>query len=198
MLIRFTSMEQCYKTGCVGQKSFQHCQFLSNAKPIDGPWYLQEPLYLQWKQWDCHSGCPYNCLVAGRRQELGDKPIMYRGNGHLNVFMEFSILFGDHKEARNFFVHGQVEVSAKWGNTIKHAPKYESMWGYGFNSAAYLGKCYSSCIPVQVVDGGCGWRSRYALGYHTTSHHITDLLMLTVFGCGALSGMMRSLVLQVS
>ncbi|XP_021634153.1 uncharacterized protein LOC110630850 isoform X4 [Manihot esculenta] len=101
-------------------------------------------------------------------------------------------------EARNFFVHGQVEVSAKWGNTIKHAPKYESMWGYGFNSAAYLGKCYSSCIPVQVVDGGCGWRSRYALGYHTTSHHITDLLMLTVFGCGALSGMMRSLVLQVS
>ncbi|KAG8638432.1 uncharacterized protein LOC110630850 isoform X2 [Manihot esculenta] len=167
MLIRFTSMEQCYKTGCVGQKSFQHCQFLSNAKPIDGPWYLQEPLYLQWKQWDCHSGCPYNCLVAGRRQELGDKPIMYRGNGHLNVFMEFR-------------------------------PKYESMWGYGFNSAAYLGKCYSSCIPVQVVDGGCGWRSRYALGYHTTSHHITDLLMLTVFGCGALSGMMRSLVLQVS
>lgn len=77
-------------------------------------------------------------------------------------------------------------------------PKYESMWGYGFNSVAYLGKCYSSCIPVQVVDGGCGWRSRYALGYHTTSHHITDLLMLTVFGCGALSGMMRSLVLQVS
>lgn len=31
------------------------------------------------------------------------------------------LLFGDHKEARNFFVHGQVEVSAKWGNTIKHA-----------------------------------------------------------------------------
>lgn len=74
-------IEQCEKTGCVGGKCFQHCKFSSDGKPIDGPWYLQEPLYLQWKQWDCRSDCRYHCMVAREeeRQKLGDKPVKYHG-----------------------------------------------------------------------------------------------------------------------
>ncbi|KDP22331.1 hypothetical protein JCGZ_26162 [Jatropha curcas] len=74
-------VEQCQKTGCVGGKCFQHCKFSADGKPIDGPWYLQEPLYLQWKQWDCRSDCRYHCMVAREeeRQKLGDKPVKYHG-----------------------------------------------------------------------------------------------------------------------
>ncbi|OAY48237.1 post-GPI attachment to proteins factor 3 [Manihot esculenta] len=74
-------VEQCEKTGCVGTKCFQHCKFSSDGKPIDGPWYLQEPLYMQWKQWDCRSDCRYHCMVAREeeRQKLGDKPVKYHG-----------------------------------------------------------------------------------------------------------------------
>lgn len=74
-------MEQCEKTGCVGDKCFQHCNFSSDGKPIDGPWYLQEPLYLRWKQWDCSSDCRYHCMLAreGEREKVGDKPVKYHG-----------------------------------------------------------------------------------------------------------------------
>ncbi|KAH9647266.1 Post-GPI attachment to proteins factor 3 [Citrus sinensis] len=74
-------VEQCEKTGCVGDKCFQHCNFSSDGKPIDGPWYLQEPLYLRWKQWDCSSDCRYHCMLAreGEREKVGDKPVKYHG-----------------------------------------------------------------------------------------------------------------------
>ncbi|MCD7447415.1 hypothetical protein HAX54_029089 [Datura stramonium] len=72
---------RCKETGCVGDKCFQHCNFSSGENPIDGPWYLQEPLYLRWKQWDCHSDCRYHCMLAREeeRQKLGLKPIKYHG-----------------------------------------------------------------------------------------------------------------------
>lgn len=72
---------QCEKTGCVGDKCFQHCNFSSDGNPIDGPWYLQEPLYIQWKQWDCRSDCRYHCMLSREeeRQELGYKPVKYHG-----------------------------------------------------------------------------------------------------------------------
>ncbi|KAK4431538.1 Post-GPI attachment to proteins factor 3 [Sesamum alatum] len=74
-------VEQCEKTGCVGDKCFQHCNFSSEGNPIDGPWYLQEPLYLQWKQWDCRSDCRYHCMISREeeRQKLGHKPVKYHG-----------------------------------------------------------------------------------------------------------------------
>ncbi|CDP05250.1 unnamed protein product [Coffea canephora] len=73
-------VEQCEKTGCVGGKCFQHCNF-SNGNSIDGPWYLQEPLYLRWKRWDCQSDCRYQCMLAREeeRKELGYKPVKYHG-----------------------------------------------------------------------------------------------------------------------
>ena len=74
-------VEQCEKSGCVGNKCFQHCKFSSDGKPIDGPWYMQEPLYLRWKQWDCRSDCRYQCMLAREeeREKLGDKPVKYHG-----------------------------------------------------------------------------------------------------------------------
>eukprot|EP00257_Ricinus_communis_P019095 XP_015577980.1 post-GPI attachment to proteins factor 3 [Ricinus communis] len=74
-------MEHCEKTGCAGGKCFQHCKFSSDGKPIDGPWYRQEPLYLEWKQWDCHNDCRYQCMLdrEEERQKLGDKPVKYHG-----------------------------------------------------------------------------------------------------------------------
>lgn len=74
-------VQQCEKSGCVGDKCFQHCNFSSGGNPIDGPWYLQEPLYLKWKQWDCRSDCRYHCMLAREeeRQKLGLKPVKYHG-----------------------------------------------------------------------------------------------------------------------
>jgi hypothetical protein len=74
-------VEQCEKTGCVGEKCFQHCKFSSDGKPVGGPWYLQEPLYLQWKQWDCRSDCQYHCMLVREeeREKLGGKPVKYHG-----------------------------------------------------------------------------------------------------------------------
>ncbi|XP_050387875.1 uncharacterized protein LOC126804141 [Argentina anserina] len=74
-------VEQCQKSGCVGEKCFQHCKFSSDGKPIDGPWYIEEPLYLRWKQWDCQTDCRYHCMVAREeeRGKLGEKPMKYHG-----------------------------------------------------------------------------------------------------------------------
>ena len=74
-------VEDCEKSGCVRDKCFQHCKFSSDGKPIDGPWYLQEPLYLRWKQWDCRSDCRYHCMLAREeeREKLGDRPVKYHG-----------------------------------------------------------------------------------------------------------------------
>ncbi|XP_042481194.1 post-GPI attachment to proteins factor 3-like [Macadamia integrifolia] len=72
---------QCEETGCVADKCFQHCKFSSNGVPVDGPWYMQEPLYLRWKQWDCQSDCRYNCMVnrEKEREMAGNKPVKYHG-----------------------------------------------------------------------------------------------------------------------
>ncbi|KAL2334606.1 hypothetical protein Fmac_015819 [Flemingia macrophylla] len=74
-------VQQCEKTGCVGDRCFQHCKFSSDGKPVDGPWYMHEPLYLRWKQWDCRTDCRYYCMVAREeeRTKLGDKPVKYHG-----------------------------------------------------------------------------------------------------------------------
>ncbi|KAH0704409.1 hypothetical protein KY290_017928 [Solanum tuberosum] len=74
-------VDQCEKTGCVGDECSQHCNFTSGGVPVDGPWYLQEPLYLRWKQWDCLSDCRYHCMLAREkeRKKVGLKPVKYHG-----------------------------------------------------------------------------------------------------------------------
>ena len=72
---------QCEKTGCVGDRCFPHCKFPSDGASLNRPWYMQEPLYLQWKQWDCQSDCRYDCMVDREkdRAALGHGPMKYHG-----------------------------------------------------------------------------------------------------------------------
>ncbi|KAL7108448.1 hypothetical protein ACP275_06G112900 [Erythranthe tilingii] len=74
-------VKQCEKTGCVESKCFKHCNFSSNGDSINGPWYLQEPLYVQWKQWGCLSDCRYHCMLSReeKRQKIGHEPEKYHG-----------------------------------------------------------------------------------------------------------------------
>ncbi|XP_021768246.1 post-GPI attachment to proteins factor 3-like [Chenopodium quinoa] len=74
-----TCVEQCQKTGCIQNKCFNNCGVSLDNKPAEGPWYLQEPLYLRWKEWDCRSDCRYHCMLSREeeRAKLGDKPIKY-------------------------------------------------------------------------------------------------------------------------
>ncbi|KAI3894821.1 hypothetical protein MKX03_014927 [Papaver bracteatum] len=65
-----TCVEQCNNTGCVGENCFQHRRFSSDGASADGKWYMQEPLYLRWKQWDCQKR---------KRENLGKAPVKYHG-----------------------------------------------------------------------------------------------------------------------
>lgn len=74
-------VEQCEKTGCIQDQCFNNCNFASDKRIAEGPWYLQEPFYLRWKEWDCRSDCRYHCMFSREeeRQRIGDKPIKYHG-----------------------------------------------------------------------------------------------------------------------
>ncbi|KAL7130626.1 hypothetical protein ABFS83_13G147300 [Erythranthe nasuta] len=74
-------VKQCEKTGCVGERCFPHCKFSSDGSSVDGPWYMQEPLYLWWKHWDCKSECHHHCMLdrEKERAELGQGPVKYHG-----------------------------------------------------------------------------------------------------------------------
>ncbi|RWR87591.1 post-GPI attachment to proteins factor 3-like protein [Cinnamomum micranthum f. kanehirae] len=76
-----TCVEQCEKTGCVGDSCFRNCKLSSDGVTADRPWYMQEPLYLQWKQWDCRSDCRYHCMLEREkeRERLGQRPVKYHG-----------------------------------------------------------------------------------------------------------------------
>ena len=67
----------------MGDTCFHQCKFFSpDGKANDGPWYMQEPLYLRWKQWDCQSDCQYECMMTREeeRKRDGEKPTKYFGN----------------------------------------------------------------------------------------------------------------------
>eukprot|EP00262_Sarcandra_glabra_P011848 TRINITY_DN2929_c0_g2_i1.p1 TRINITY_DN2929_c0_g2~~TRINITY_DN2929_c0_g2_i1.p1 ORF type:complete len:347 (-),score=28.62 TRINITY_DN2929_c0_g2_i1:52-1092(-) len=76
-----TCIEQCEKTGCVGHSCFPHCRFSYEGGAADSPWYMQEPLYLRWKQWDCRNDCQYHCMLTREkeREMLGRGPLKYHG-----------------------------------------------------------------------------------------------------------------------
>ncbi|URD79644.1 Per1-like [Musa troglodytarum] len=72
---------QCEKTGNIGDHSIQHCEFSFTGVPRNGSWYMQEPLYLQWKQLNCRSDCRYYCMMQSeyQREKLGLGPAKYHG-----------------------------------------------------------------------------------------------------------------------
>ncbi|KAL8141504.1 hypothetical protein V2J09_014536 [Rumex salicifolius] len=69
--------ENCETTGCVDGQCFQSCNLTSDGNQ----WYLQEPLYVKWKQWDCRSDCRYRCVLSREeeRKARGEKPVKYHG-----------------------------------------------------------------------------------------------------------------------
>ncbi|WOL10019.1 post-GPI attachment to proteins factor 3-like [Canna indica] len=74
-------IQQCEKNGSIGGSSVQHCQFSAEGVLADSPWYMQEPLYVQWKQWNCRSDCQYFCMMQREkeREALGLRPVKYHG-----------------------------------------------------------------------------------------------------------------------
>lgn len=80
-LIFRACVKKCEETGCIGQKCFPQCKFSSEGVSIEGPWYMQEPLYLRWKQWDCQSDCRYYCMLdrEKEREASGNGPVKYHG-----------------------------------------------------------------------------------------------------------------------
>lgn len=72
---------QCEKTGCVEETCFSHCKFTSDDVSADSPWYMQQPLYLHWKQSNCQNDCRYHCMIDRERQreEVGLGPVKYHG-----------------------------------------------------------------------------------------------------------------------
>ncbi|MQM05166.1 hypothetical protein Taro_037972 [Colocasia esculenta] len=80
-LLYRSCVEQCESSGQIGGVTFRHCQFSSDGAPADGPWYMQEPQYLRWKQLNCKSDCRYHCMMQreSERENLGLEPVKYHG-----------------------------------------------------------------------------------------------------------------------
>lgn len=76
-----TCVENCEKNGCVEDICFSSCKLPVNGASIEGAWFMQEPLYLRWKEWDCRIDCRYHCMVKREsdREILGQKPVKYHG-----------------------------------------------------------------------------------------------------------------------
>ncbi|KAI4333332.1 hypothetical protein L6164_018160 [Bauhinia variegata] len=74
-------VKQCEETGCVGQRCFSNCKFSSDGVLTDRPWYVQQPLYLQWKKLDCLGDCQYHCMLDREKERalLGNGPVKYHG-----------------------------------------------------------------------------------------------------------------------
>ncbi|RLN19888.1 post-GPI attachment to proteins factor 3-like [Panicum miliaceum] len=86
-------VEECQKTGSLKDTSIKHCVVPTDGKPAVKSWYTHEPLYLQWKEWNCKSECRYHCMMEreNERTELGLLPVKYHGKWPLkraSVFQE--------------------------------------------------------------------------------------------------------------
>ncbi|VAI10929.1 unnamed protein product [Triticum turgidum subsp. durum] len=85
--------EECQRTGTLKEDSVKHCVVPTDDQPADKAWYAHEPLYLQWKEWNCNSECRYHCMMEREqeREELGLGPVKYHGKWPLkraSVFQE--------------------------------------------------------------------------------------------------------------
>ncbi|XP_010676806.2 uncharacterized protein LOC104892538 [Beta vulgaris subsp. vulgaris] len=74
-------VNNCISNGCIGEKCFPHCNITLNGDSLHSPWYMQEALYLKWKQSDCLGDCRYYCMIdrEQKRQSLGHGPVKYHG-----------------------------------------------------------------------------------------------------------------------
>lgn len=86
-------VEECQRTGALKEDSIKHCIVPTDDQPADKSWYAHEPLYLQWKEWNCNSECRYHCMMEREteREELKLGPVKYHGKWPLkraSVFQE--------------------------------------------------------------------------------------------------------------
>nr|XP_043617903.1 post-GPI attachment to proteins factor 3 isoform X2 [Erigeron canadensis] len=110
-------LKDCEASGCVGDICFPHCNFSSDGASLNGPWYMQEPLYLRWKQWDCHSDCRYHCMLNREKDRAasGHEPVKYHGKWPFKrvfgIQEPASVVFSALNLAMHF--HGDVEMTEK-------------------------------------------------------------------------------------
>ncbi|XP_020099636.1 post-GPI attachment to proteins factor 3 isoform X1 [Ananas comosus] len=100
-------VEKCESTGVIGKSSIQHCQFPENDTSVENPWYMQEPLYLQWKQLNCRSDCRYHCMMQREeeRQSLGLSPVKYHGKWPFERVFVFQEPLSAALSALNLLMH---------------------------------------------------------------------------------------------
>lgn len=100
----------CQRTGCIGERCFTNCKFSLDGPSHDKPWYMPEPVYLKWKQWDCLGDCRYHCMINREKERalLNQGPVKYHGKWpfkRLNGFQEpVSVAFSALNLAMHF--HG--------------------------------------------------------------------------------------------
>jgi post-GPI attachment to proteins factor 3 len=65
----------------------------ADGQPADKSWYTHEPLYLQWKEWNCKTECRYHCMMEreNQRKELDLPPVKYHGKWPLKRASVFQV-----------------------------------------------------------------------------------------------------------
>lgn len=106
-----TCVSECEISGCVGQECFPQCNSSSNG----GPWYIQEPLYLQWKKWGCQGDCRYQCMVNRERERetLGQAPVKYHGKWPFKrvLGIQVSFVLQSLLDSGCFHIHGTCSLT---------------------------------------------------------------------------------------
>ncbi|KAH7668550.1 Per1-like protein [Dioscorea alata] len=76
-----TCVKQCEEKGHVGTISITHCKFPPDDAHVNSSWYMQEPLYVEWKHLNCRSECRYHCMMQREteKEAQGLGPVKYHG-----------------------------------------------------------------------------------------------------------------------
>jgi hypothetical protein len=88
-------VEECQRTGSLKETSIKHCMVPADGQPADKSWYAHEPLYLQWKEWNCKTECRYHCMMEreNERKELNLLlPVKYHGKWPLKRASVFQVI----------------------------------------------------------------------------------------------------------
>ncbi|KAM0945428.1 hypothetical protein DsansV1_C10g0102601 [Dioscorea sansibarensis] len=106
-LIYRTCVEQCEEIGSVSDISVAHCQFSPDVAQAKSTWYMQEPLYVQWKQLNCRSECRYHCMMQREkeREATGLSPVKYHGKWPLKRIFVFQEPVSAALSALNLLMH---------------------------------------------------------------------------------------------
>ncbi|PIN05297.1 putative membrane protein [Handroanthus impetiginosus] len=141
-------VKQCEKTGCAGERCFSHCKFTSDGSSLDGPWYMQEPLYLWWKQSTCQSDCRYHCMLEREKEraEHGQASVKYHGKWPIRRLCGFqepaSAAFSALNLAMHFHglwnIYGLLSMNAWFWSAVFHSRDVDLTERLDYSSAVAL------------------------------------------------------------